>query len=254
MTRTALAPLLLLLFMLSLPAGAQAMSRPGFDPSIGKRLDTSLVFSDAQARRAPLSQFMGGGPAFLIFGYDRCPNLCGVMQRGVAADLTRSGLTPDTYRVLFVSIDPSEDTADAVFARDAMAGATDADGLAAWRFLTGAAGPVLAAQAGMDVTARPRAGQFVHPVAVAALTPDGRIARALPGLNATPRDLRLAMAEASKGRLGSLADQVFLLCAGFDASKGQYTPVIWAGVRAGALGMLAAMALTLGFLVWRRRP
>ncbi|MAW87308.1 MAG: SCO family protein [Phyllobacteriaceae bacterium] len=242
------------LMLLPVDAGAQDIARPAFDPAIGERLDTSLAFTDVQSREAPLSAFMDGRPAFLIFGYDRCPNLCGVTQRGVAADLKRSGLAPDGYRVLFVSIDPSEGAADAAFARDAMADATDAQGLSAWRFLTGDAGPVLAGEAGMDVMARPRAGQFVHPVAVIALTPDGRIARALPGLTATPRDLRLAMAEASQGQLGTLADRVFLLCAGYDATKGQYTPAIWAGVRAGAVAMLIAMAVAVSLLMRRRRP
>lgn len=189
----------------------------------------------------------------MVFGYDRCPNLCGLTQQAVASDLGKTGLDPSAYRALFVSIDATETAADAAAARAAVAQSAGPEGLKAWRFLTGAGGDgaALAAEAGIGFEARPRIGQFVHPIAVLALTPQGRISRVLPALSFEPRDLRLALVEASSGRLGSIADHVFLLCAGFDASKGRYTPVVWAAVKAG--GLATVLALGVAVLVLARR-
>lgn len=226
---------------------AEAVERPDFDPQIGARLDVGRTFRDASGATSTLGAILGGRPALVVFGYDRCPNLCGVTQQAVAADLRKTGLDPSTYRALFVSIDPAETAGDASAARAGVADVTDAAGLSAWRFLTSAegSGGALAAQAGIGFDRRPRIDQYVHPIAVLALTPDGRIAQVLPALSFQPRDLRLALVEASAGRLGSIADHVFLFCAGFDASKGRYTPAIWAAVKVGTV----VTALALGVLI-----
>ncbi|WP_315926982.1 SCO family protein [Mesorhizobium sp. SP-1A] len=242
----------LLLLALVFAADAGAVERPAFDPQIGARLDLGRTFRDESGAQSTLSGILAGRPALVVFGYDKCPNLCGVTQQAVAADLRKTGLDPSTYRALFISIDATETANDAAGARAQVASVTDAAGLSAWRFLTSADGNAgaLAAQAGIGFDRRPRIDQYVHPIAVLALTPDGRIAQVLPALSFEPRDLRLALVEASAGRLGSIADHVFLLCAGFDATKGQYTPAIWAAVKIGAV--MTTLALGALLLALRR--
>lgn len=233
---------------------AAAAERPTFDPEIGAQLDLYRVFRDASGAQGTLAEVLGGRPALLVFGYDKCPNLCGVTQRAVASDLRKTALDPDTYRALFISIDKSETARDAADTKAAVADVTDRKGLSAWRFLTSAegSGAALAAEAGISFDTRPRIDQFVHPIAVIALTPQGRIAQALPALNFEPRDLRLALVQASAGKLGSIADHIFLLCAGFDTSRGQYTSTITLALKMGG----GATMLGLGAAIWalsRRR-
>lgn len=247
--------MLLLLFFLAFATRAPAVERPRFDPKIGAQLDTGQVFRDASGRLDTLSGILAGKPALLIFGYDKCPNLCGVTQQAVASDLKKTGLDPQSYRALFVSIDGSETAADAADAKATVAEATDREDLSAWRFLTGAdgAGAALAAEAGITFDTRARIGQYVHPIAILALTPAGRIAQVLPALSFEPRDLRLALVEASAGKLGSIADHVFLLCAGFDTSKGQYTSAIRAALRAGGIATMLGLGCAILLLNRRRR-
>ena len=45
--------------------------------------------------------------------------------------------------------------------------------------------------------------QFAHPTGIIVLTPDGRLARYLFGIEYGPRDLRLALVEASAGKVGN---------------------------------------------------
>jgi protein SCO1/2 len=246
--------LLCLLLLVASPTHA-AVERPAFAPRIGAQLDLSARLTDADGRNLTLAEALEGRPALVVFGYDRCPNLCGVTQQAVAAGLRASGLDADAYRALFVSIDETETPADARAKKEELLRFTDASGLSAWRFLTGAdgGGATLAAQAGIAFDRRDRIRQYVHPIAVLALTPQGRIAQVLPALSFEPRDLRLALVEASAGRLGSIADHVFLLCAGFDPTKGQYTPAVWAGLRVGGLATVLLLGGAIALLAWRRR-
>lgn len=246
--------LLCLLLLIASPAHA-AVERPTFAPRIGAQLDLSAQLTEADGRSLTLAEALEGRPALVVFGYDRCPNLCGVTQQAVAAGLRASGLEADAYRALFVSIDETETPADARAKKEELLRFTDASGLSAWRFLTGAdgGGARLAAQAGIAFDRRDRIRQYVHPIAVLALTPQGRIAQVLPALSFEPRDLRLALVEASAGRLGSIADHVFLLCAGFDSTKGQYTPAVWAALRAGGLVTVLLLGGAIALFAWRRR-
>jgi protein SCO1/2 len=63
------------------------------------------------------------------------------------------------------------------------------------------------------------------------LTPEGRIARYLYGIEYSARDLRLALVEASQNRIGTLVDQVLLFCYHYDAASGKYTARIMNLVR-----------------------
>lgn len=239
------------LTLLATAGVSDALARPSFDPKIGAQLDVGRRLIDPAGDEAPLSDFLAGRPALVVFGYDNCPNLCGLTQQVLASDLRKTGLDPATYRALFISIDETETSEDAAAAKEAVAPAAGAEGMEAWRFLTGAAGAALAVEAGIRFDTRPRIDQFAHPLAVLALTPGGRISQVLPALTFEPRDLRLALVEASQGKLGSLGDHVFLLCAGFDTSKGQYTPAVWAALKLGAVATLLALGATI-LLLGRR--
>ena len=72
------------------------------------------------------------------------------------------------------------------------------------------------------------------------LTPDGRPARYLFGIEYGPRDLRLAIVEASAGKIGSPVDSLLLYCYHYDPMTGRYGLVIMRAIRlAGAATVLA---------------
>ena len=64
--------------------------------------------------------------------------------------------------------------------------------------------------------------QFAHPSGVIVLTPDGRLARYMFGIEYGPRDLRLALVEASAGTLGTAVDTLLLYCYHYDPMTGRY--------------------------------
>ncbi len=58
------------------------------------------------------------------------------------------------------------------------------------------------------------------------LTPEGRLARYLYGIEYAPKDLRLAVVEAADGKIGGFAEQLLLLCFHYDANLGKYSAVL----------------------------
>ena len=63
--------------------------------------------------------------------------------------------------------------------------------------------------------------QFAHPAGIVVLTPRGQIARYLFGVEYGPRDLRLALLEASDGKVGSKVDSLLLYCYHYDPMTGR---------------------------------
>src|SRR5262249_51203274 len=98
--------------------------------------------------------------------------------------------------------------------------------------------------------------QFVHPGAAYVLTPEGRVARVLTGLGISAGDLRLALVEAGHGRVGTLGDQVRLLCSGFDPAHGAYNLLVSRLLAPTAIAASRTLGSGIGllWLMGRRRP
>ena len=76
-----------------------------------------------------------------------------------------------------------------------------------------------------------RRRQFAHPAGIVVLTPDGRLARYLFGVEYGPRDLRLALVEASAARIGTAVDALLLYCYHYDPMTGRYGFVVMRALR-----------------------
>ena len=51
------------------------------------------------------------------------------------------------------------------------------------------------------------------------LSPEGKISRYLYGIDFPPRDMQLALVEASKGKVGTTLDRVLLSCFKYDPAS-----------------------------------
>jgi protein SCO1/2 len=235
-----------MLFALGVPVVAAAI-RPDFAPGVGAQLDVAAVLTDEAGKRAPLAAFTGGRPSLFLFGYHRCPNLCGVAQLELLRALDQTGLSPDRYSVIFASIDPSETTADANAARTKLADADPEADLASWHFMTASASAVTSLEQSIGLTVERREGSdlYTHPVAVEVFTPEGRLSRVFPGIDYSPGDLRLALVEASEGKFGTLGEHILLLCSSFDPSTGRYTSTVMLGLRSASAAALLILAAAL---------
>jgi protein SCO1/2 len=81
------------------------------------------------------------------------------------------------------------------------------------------------------------------------MTPEGKLSRYIYGIRYAPADLRFALVEASKHRIGSVADYVLLFCYHYDPTQGKYSLVIINVLKIAAAATLAALGVLLFFLM-----
>lgn len=233
--------------------------------ALGAQLPLSLPFTDSEGRAVTLGHYFGSRPLLLVFGYYRCPQLCGLAMHGLLDGLHRTGLPREHWRILRVSIDPRDTPATAQARRDAdlayahfLEGADPAPQPTplALQLLTGPPGSVQALAQRVGYRYQRNDGRdnggapFAHPAVVIVATPEGRVSRYLGGVQFDPGELRLALTQAGEGRIGTqatLADRLALLCAHLDPKLGRHSTAVLRGVQ--AMGVL--LVLSLVALGWR---
>jgi protein SCO1/2 len=260
MNRTARATVLVLSLS---PAAALGQAAPdieilppppkevGFDQNIGQAVPLDATFRDETGKPVRLGDYFSDKPVVLSFAYDTCPMLCNLSVQGLASSLRGINLEVGTdFKVVTVSFDP-RDTPEMSRAKKIRVGASDG-----WRFLTGSEEEIrrVTSAAGFRYVWDASANQYAHPTGVVVLTPKGQIARYLFGIEYAPKDLRWSLVEASQGRLGTVVDQLLLLCYHYDPKVGKYGPIALGAMRgAGALAVLSVGAFVTVMLRRERR-
>ena len=201
------------------------------------------------------ASYFGKKPVLLSFAYFACPMLCELSMQGLSSSL--KGMTLDAgrdFEVITVSFEPKE-TPEMARAKKETAilryGRPEA--AAGWHFLTGDQRSIesLATAAGFRYEWDAEAKQYAHATGLVVITPEGKIARYLFGIEYAPRDVRFALVEASQGKVGSVVDQLLLLCYHYDPKAGRYGAIAVGTMRAG--GVLTVIALGAFFALSARR-
>ena len=216
----------------------------GIDQHLDTKIPLDLTFSDERGQEVRLGQYFGKRPVVLALVYYECPMLCTYVLNGLTGSLEGIAFKAGKeFEVVVVSFDPGETPALAAEKKQFFLkryGRPEAD--AAVHFLTGREESIraLTSAVGFRYAYDAQIDQFAHPAAITILTNDGRISRYLYGIEFSPRDLKLALVEASEGRIGTLVDQALLFCYHYDPETGKYGLVILNLVRlAGALTVVA---------------
>jgi protein SCO1/2 len=88
---------------------------------------------------------------------------------------------------------------------------------------------------------------------VIVLTPAGRLARYLFGIEYGPRDLRYAIVEASNGRVGNAVDALLLYCYHYDPMTGRYGFIVMRALRIAGVATVLALGTFIFVMVKREK-
>jgi protein SCO1/2 len=222
---------------------------------LNERLPRDPKFRDPAGRVITLGEALAGDkPVVLTLVYFDCPMLCNLVLQGLQVGLKQSGLVLGRdYRGVTLSIDPKDDPVKADRHQTAMLRAVGSGAPADWPFLTGHEAEIrrVASAVGFGYRWDESSKQFAHPALAMVLTPDGRLSRYLYGVEFSPRDLRLAVAEAGAGRVGVTLDRALLSCFRWDPSTRRYEVYLFGIIRVGGLLVFFSLA-TLLTVLWRR--
>jgi protein SCO1/2 len=196
---------------------SQGQSVIGIDQKLGQYVPLDLTFNDENGHSVTLRQLIRR-PTILALVYLHCPNVCSLLLQNLAGVLNRLPAEPDKdYKVISVSFDEREKPVLALQKKKTYLKMIEKPFPEdAWRFLTGGKENIhkLADSVGFHFK---RVGEdFEHPVTLIILAPNGRIVRYMYGADPLPFDLKLALVEASQGRIGPAISKIARFCFSYD--------------------------------------
>lgn len=231
------------------------------DVGITEKLGNSLsldtfAFKDETGAEVKLSQFFGKKPVILTLVYYGCPNLCNYLLNGLVDSMKPLAWTPGKeFDIVTVSIDPTENAKLAQAKKTSYLESYGRPSAAfGWHFLTGSEDQIkkLAGEVGFGYRYDDQEKQYAHSAAIFVLTPQGKISRYLYGIQWAEKDLRLALLEASSGKIGTIVDRLLLFCYRYDPHTRKYSIYLTKVMQAGSAGTILVFG---GYLAvfWRRQ-
>jgi len=225
---------------------------------LGDRVPGTLSFRDEAGRPIGIESLLNRGkPVLVTLGYHRCPMLCGLVLDGLVKAARTSGLKlGKDFLAVDVSIDPAEDANLLTATQKRVLTLAGSNSAADWPFWSsvgdgGASARALADAVGFRYKYDEQSKQFAHDAVAFVLTPEGVVARYLYGVDYPARDFRMAIVEASGGRVGTSFDKVLMSCYRYDPAKRRYAPFVVGFMRIGAGLVFFALAGLLTVL-WRK--
>jgi protein SCO1/2 len=229
------------------PAGAApaGMGDVGIDQRLGAPLPLAAPFRDETGRAVRLGDYFGKRPVLLGFVYYQCPMLCGYVEAGTESALRVLPFTAGRqFDLLFISFDPAD--------LPAIAASKRADFLEKYgrpgadpgvHFLTGSPGSIAAVTkaAGFRYALDAETKTLAHAAGLMLATPDGKLSQYFYGIEYSPRDLKFAIMEASKEKIGTPVDRLVLYCSHYDPRTGKYGLVVMRVVRLAGIATLGSL-------------
>ena len=257
--------ILIALVAVSLPVSAQVIHDElpaqikGLElhDSRGDQIPGDIVLYNAEGEPVPMSSyFQGDKPIVLVPVYYSCPKLCGLMLQHlneIVNDLDYD--IGEDYTVLVYSFDHTNTTAMAkgkqTQHQKAYKRGISKLGRQSYLFHTTSAADAkrLGDAIGFDFRYLPKTREFSHPSALYVLTPDGHVSSYLSGLDYGPKQLKLALLDASDGKIAASVGDFFLhMCFQLDPNAGQYSVQAMRVMQIGGIISMFGVGLLVGGL------
>jgi protein SCO1/2 len=236
------------------------LAHAGLEQRLGQPLPMQAQFTDETGRTGPLASWFDGKPVVMALVYYKCSMLCPQVLHGLATGLKSTTLTPGKdYEVLTFSIDPMDTTQDAVAEkRKFVAEMGQPDAAGSVHFLTANESSIdaISGATGFHFVRVPgpdgKMDQFAHSSVIMFATPDGKMSKYLAGIEYQPRDLRMALLEASEKKISNPVDLLILYCCNYSPTAGKYTVSV---IRVlGIAGMVTLAGLIALVVLLTRKP
>ena len=247
-------------------AGMAADERPkelqdvGISEKLGSKLDLNMKFNDESGKEVTLaSYFDGKHPVIISPVYFSCPGLCNFHLNGLTDALKlmeKEWSVGGRYQVVSISFDSKETPEIAAHKKEMYMKLYGRDGAEkGWHFLTGTDSEVKAFTEAIGFKFKWDETQkdWAHASAALVISPDGTVSRYLPGIMFNPQDIKLALNEATEGKIGNFVDSLVLYCFKYDPHKSKYSLAAVSVMKLGGALMVLVMVLWLLPLYIRSR-
>ena len=195
----------------------------GIDEKLGQVIPLDLTFKDENDDPISLRQLIHT-PTILAPVFFSCPDVCSFLLYNLTVAVNQLPAEPGKgYKVLAVSFDETEKPELAREKKRLYLKMIERPfPEEAWSFLTGDQENIQKLTDSVGFYFKREGKVFQHPVALIILSPDGKITRYIYGMDFLPFDLKMAILEASEGRVGPTISKVLRFCFSYDPKGRKY--------------------------------
>jgi protein SCO1/2 len=199
------------------------LSGIGIDEKLGQVIVLDLTFYDEKGNPVSLKQLIHS-PTILAPVYYSCPNVCSFLLFNLAGVINKLPSEPGKeYQILTVSFNEDEKPDLALEKKKMYLKMIEKSFPEdAWRFLTGDRENIRKLTDAIGFHFRRQGQDFLHPVSLVILSSEGKITRYIYGTEFLPFDLKMALLEASEGRVGPTLSKVLRFCFSYDSQGRKY--------------------------------
>lgn len=229
----------------------------GVEEKLGAQLNPHLQFTDHNGKLVTLGDYFNKDhrPIILSLVYYNCPGLCN-FHLNAMIDVMRpmDWSIGNQFKYLTVSFDASEKFETAQKKRESYLKQYNRTGAEKdWWFLVGSTESVkeITDEVGFKYKWIEKNKEWSHASVAIILTPEGKVSRYLPGLTVDSQTLKMALNEASNGRIGTLMDKILMYCFHYDPKNNKYALYAVNIMKLGGLLAVSIIGMIL-FLAYRR--
>ncbi|MEI6752504.1 MAG: SCO family protein [Paludibacter sp.] len=190
---------------------------------LGTTLPLDLKFANDKADSVTLRQLITK-PTILSFVYFDCPGLCSPLLEGVGGVIRK---TPDMvlgkdYQVITISFNFRDTPQKAKDKKKKFVDRYSKDHADGWIFLTTDSSTIFKITNATGFKVKAVGMDFVHPSAIIAVSPTGKITRYLYGITYLSNDFKLAIIEAGKEQPRPTIQKLLLMCYSYDPENKRF--------------------------------
>ena len=250
MQRIVLCCLLVCVSLVSSTSARQQPPKVGIQEKLGQNLPLDVELYDETGQLVQLKSLMNK-PTIFTFVYYRCPGICSPLLNELAKMVDKMDLElGKDYQILTLSFDHREKPEIAAEKKvnylDLIGKRTDPKG---WRFMTADSVNIQRLTDAAGFYFMRSGNDYVHAGALIVVSPEAKITRYINGIKYLPFDVKMAVYEASAGKVRPTIGTLLTICYSYDPESHSYTLNI---VRISAFVIL--VLITIFVLVFIVRP
>lgn len=195
----------------------------GIYERLGETIPEGIILNDEKGNPVDVKSLITKPTVFSLV-YFRCPGICSPLLNGVSTVIDKSDLEPGKdYDLITISFDQSEDYKMAAGKKQSYLDNLDRKIPAeSWRFLTGDSANIKKIADALGFKFQRQGVDFMHGASIMMVSQDGKIARYLYGTDYLPFDFKMAVTEASEGKVVPSINKLMKMCFSFDPDGRKY--------------------------------
>jgi len=218
------AGLFLLVLSAPLRAGDQTHPKVGIEEKLGQTIPLDQELYDETGHLVTLRSLVNK-PTIFTFVYFRCPGICTPLLNELTRIVDKTDLVlGKDYQIITISFDHRETPDMAAGKKDnymqLLKKPEDPNG---WRFLTGDSAAIQHVTEGAGFYFMPSGNDFIHAGALIVVSPEGKITRYINGIKFLPFDVKMAVYEASTGKVGPTIAKILTFCYSYNPEGQTYS-------------------------------